>query len=68
MAAVAAAGSLGRHHDRLAGALLLVSALTPTYFAAIVNVPALVLGLVLLVAPRTILPTPDDAAALGGSA
>lgn len=68
LAAVAAAASLGRHRDRLAGALLLGSVLTPTYFAAIVNVPALVLGLVLLVAPRSILPSHEDTVGVGGSA
>lgn len=67
-AAVAAAGSLGRRHDRLAGTLLLVSVLTPTYFAAVVNLPALVVGLVLLVAPRSILPSHEDAVAVGRSA
>jgi hypothetical protein len=43
---------IGRHRDRAAGVLLLVSALTPTYFAYVLNVPALVVGLYLLIAPR----------------
>lgn len=43
-------------HDRLrvAGALLVLSAATPTYFAWVLNIPALVAGVVLLVAPGMI--------------
>ena len=44
-------------HDRprWAGALLLLSVATPTYFAWVLNVPALVVGAALLVAPgRTV--------------
>jgi hypothetical protein len=37
--------------DRLAGFLLLLSVATPTYFAYPLNLPALVVGLALLVAP-----------------
>ena len=44
---------LGRRADRSAGALLLLSALvTPTYFAYVLNIPALVVGGVLVVAPH----------------
>lgn len=55
LAAVGAAGLIARGSDRPAGALLLVSALTPTYFLWIVNVPALVVGLALVAVPRRVL-------------
>ena len=55
LAAVGAAWLLGRGADRGAGALLLVSVLTPTYFAYILNLPALVIGLALVVAPHAML-------------
>lgn len=58
LAALGAAGALGAGRGRLAGVLLLVSVLTPTYFAAIVNLPALVVGASLLVAPRRMLAMP----------
>lgn len=45
LAALGAAHLLARGHDRAAGALLLLSALTPTYFAYVLNVPALLVGL-----------------------
>ena len=53
----AAAGSwlAGRGRGRWAGALLLVSVLTPTYFFAVLNVPALVVGIALLAAPDKVL-------------
>ena len=54
LAAVGAAHLLARGRDRGAGGLLLASALlTPTYFAYVLNVPALVVGAVLLVRRRT---------------
>lgn len=53
-AAVTASRMLTRYADRVAGALLLVSVLTPTYFAYVLNVPALVVGVALLVAPRAV--------------
>ena len=56
LAAVGASRLLARAADRQAGVLLLVSVVTPTYFAYVLNVPALLVGLVLLVAPRAILP------------
>jgi|APDOM4702015118_1054815.scaffolds.fasta_scaffold16297_3 hypothetical protein len=56
LAAVGASRLLARGTDRQAGVLLLVSVVTPTYFAYVLNVPALLVGLVLLVAPRAILP------------
>lgn len=49
-AAMARAGRL-----RAAGLLFVGSAATPTYFAAAVNVPALVIGLWLLVRPHRVL-------------
>jgi hypothetical protein len=52
LAAIAAAWLILRGHNRAAGALLLLSVLTPTYFAYVLNLPALVVGLVLLIAPR----------------
>lgn len=63
LCAVGAAVALDRRRDRLAGALLLVSVATPTYFAYALNLGALVVGAVLLVAPSVILgdrrsPTP----------
>ena len=59
--AVAAVVQLFRHADRAAGLLLVGSAvLTPTYFAYAINLPALVVGLVLAVAPRPLLPQADE--------
>ena len=56
LAAVGASRMIGRGADRPAGALLLVSVLTPTSFASILHVPALVLGLLLLAAPGVVFP------------
>jgi hypothetical protein len=53
-AAAAAAVALRRGATRFAGVLLLVSVATPTYFAWALNVPALVAGLVLTLAPSTV--------------
>ena len=64
LAAVAASRLLARGDDRAAGALLLLSALTPTYFAYVLNVPALLIGAVLLAAPRAIVPRPVPRARL----
>lgn len=55
LAATAAAWALGQRSVRLAGGLLLVSVLTPTYFAFVLNVPALVIGAMLLIAPKPLL-------------
>lgn len=55
LAAVAAAVALDRRHDRLAGVLLLASVATPTYFAYPLNLPALIVGLALVVAPTATL-------------
>jgi hypothetical protein len=53
-AAAAAAVALRRGAIRWGGALLLVSVATPTYFAWPLNVPALVAGLVLVLAPSAV--------------
>jgi hypothetical protein len=53
-AALLASVSVASHHDRLAGALLLASVVTPTVFAWVLNVPALLIGLALLVAPAVV--------------
>ena len=50
-AAVVASFALRAHRERIAGLLLLISVVTPTYFAYIVNLPALVVGLSLLSTP-----------------
>jgi hypothetical protein len=42
------------HRDQVAGLLLVISCATPTYFFWIVNLPALVVGLALLVAPAMV--------------
>lgn len=56
-----AAVQLGRHADRSAGVLLLISALlTPTYFAYVMNIPALVVGVMLTLAAQRILPDSDS--------
>lgn len=55
LAAVGAARLLTRGADRAAGALLLVSVLTPTYFAYVLNLPALIVGLALVIAPHAVL-------------
>jgi hypothetical protein len=54
LAAVGAARVLARGGGRSAGALLLVSVLTPTYFAYVINVPALLAGVALAVAPQVV--------------
>jgi hypothetical protein len=51
LAAVLASVSLANRRDRLAGVLLIASVVTPTVFAWVFNVPALLIGLVLLTAP-----------------
>lgn len=55
LCAVGAALALHRRRDRLAGALLLASVATPTYFAYALNLGALVVGAVLVVAPTVLL-------------
>ncbi len=55
LAAVAASWLVGGRRDRCAGALLLVSVFTPTYFFAVLNLPALVVGIALLAAPDKVL-------------
>lgn len=63
LAAVGAWQLLQRQADRMAGALLLVSVLTPTYFAYVVNLPALVVGLLLVTIPHLVLDGPRSTAA-----
>lgn len=55
--ACAAAGALAlqRRRDRLAGGLLLLSVLTPTYYLYVLPIPALIVGVTLLARPVTIL-------------
>lgn len=53
VSAVVAAWLLARGRGRGAGALLVLSAIvTPTYFAWLLNLPALVAGIVLVATPR----------------
>lgn len=59
LCALGAAVLLRRSQLRAAGLLLLVSAATPTYFAYILNIPALVVGLVLLLAPTVVRSQPQ---------
>lgn len=61
-AAVAASWLAGRRGDRSAGAFLVISVFTPTYFAALLNLPALVVGIVLLAAPGKVLSDRSDIA------
>ncbi len=51
LCALGAALALDRRHDRLAGALLVISVATPTYFFFPLNLPALLAGVALLVSP-----------------
>ena len=53
-AALLASVSVANHRDRLAGALLLTSVVTPTVFAWVLNVPALLIGIALLLAPAVV--------------
>ncbi len=46
--------AIDRRHNRHAGWLLLVSVLTPTFFAWVLNVPALLVGLLLVLAPQAV--------------
>ncbi len=55
LCAVGAAMLLRRGREHAAGLLLVASAATPTYFAFALNVPALLIGAVLLVAPGILL-------------
>jgi hypothetical protein len=55
LAALLASTAVGRCQDRLAGLLLVISVATPTYFAWVLNVPALVVGLGLLAAPTAVI-------------
>lgn len=55
-ACAAAAGlALHKHRDRLAGGLLLLSVLTPTYYLYVLPIPALIFGVALLIAPAKLI-------------
>jgi hypothetical protein len=54
MCALVAAVMLRSGRDRLAGLLLLLSVATPTYFAYVLNLPALIVGMWLVLAPKTL--------------
>lgn len=62
-AAVLAALAVRRGALRVAGALLVVSVATPTYMAYPLNLPALVVGLALLMSPAAVLRVPSTAEA-----
>ena len=53
--ALVASRMVKRHEDRLAGLLLIVSVITPTTFAWIIALPALLVGIGLLIAPRRLI-------------
>jgi hypothetical protein len=54
-AAMLASACLSVHRDRLAGALLAASAVSPTVFAWAMNVPAVLVGAALVIAPTSLL-------------
>lgn len=51
LAALVAARLVLRRRDRLAGLALAVSVITPTYFAAALNLPALIFGIAQIILP-----------------
>ena len=53
-AAFIASWAVDHGHTRRAGWLLLLSVVTPTFFAWVLNVPALVVGLLLVIAPQMV--------------
>ena len=55
-AALLASACLSVHRDRLGGALLAASAVSPTVFAWALNVPAVLVGAALVIAPTWVLP------------
>src|SRR5437879_1405520 len=59
LCAVGGAMALRSGRDRLAGLLLLISVATPTYFAYVLNLPALFVGVTLLLVPSPIVGDPD---------
>lgn len=67
LTAVLAAAALKRERDRVAGIFLLISVATPTYFAWVVNVPALVVGGLLLIRGRVSLRTVPGPSPSGSS-
>ncbi len=67
LTAVLAASALRRERDRVAGIFLLVSAATPTYFAWPVNLPALIVGGLLVTRGRVSLRKVPDPSGSGSS-
>lgn len=53
--AAGAAFAIRARRTRLAGGLLLLSVLTPTYYLYVLPIPALIAGIVLLTAPQVLL-------------
>ena len=54
LAALLASFAVDRLRPRLAGVLLVFSVITPTFFAWILNVPALLVGILLVVMPSLV--------------
>jgi hypothetical protein len=54
LSALLAARAIARKHDRLAGFFFVLSVLTPTVFAWPLNVPALLVGLALVIGPNAV--------------
>ncbi|MEZ5237776.1 MAG: hypothetical protein R2716_02060 [Microthrixaceae bacterium] len=54
LCAVGAAVALAKGHARSAGVLLVASAATPTYFAYFLNLPALLVGVLLVAVPAVV--------------
>ena len=52
--ALMASAAIASRRERFAGALLVVSVITPTFFAWVLNVPALLVGVVLILAPTVV--------------
>ena len=52
--ALMASAAVASRHERFAGVLLVVSVITPTFFAWVLNIPALLGGAVLIFAPAVV--------------
>jgi hypothetical protein len=59
--AVLASLTVAHRHDRIAGTLLIVSVIAPTSFAWALNLPALLVGAGLVLAPSMLLRDPHRA-------
>jgi hypothetical protein len=55
LAAVLASIAVANRRDRTAGGLVLVSVVTPTFFAWPLTIPALVIGLALTITPHAVI-------------